>query len=199
MNHLAHFDLASPDAGLIVGALLADYRKGPVEAGLPAAVAAGVRLHRRIDGFTDWHPRVRALRRLFDGPARRLAGIALDLHFDRLLVRHWARFHDGGLADFAQGIYAVLDAHAALLPPAGRAYAERLCTHDLLCRYGDAAVVDAALERIGERLRMAAPMRAANAAAHAHHGTIEQEFLVFYPEAIATARAFRAREGGAGG
>ena len=88
MNHLAHFALAGEEEALVIGALLGDYVKGPLAGRLPAGIEAGVRLHRRIDGFTDSHPVPAALRSLFGPGERRLSGVLLDLYFDHLLVLH---------------------------------------------------------------------------------------------------------------
>ena len=195
MNHLAHFHLAAPGEGRIVGALLADYVRGPLDGRLPAEVEDGVRLHRRIDAVTDAHAAVRELCGGFAPPARRLAGIALDLYFDLFLTRHWQRFHAQDLDSFGRGIYAVLRAHRALFPEAGRRHAERLEQYDLLRRYADSAVVEGALERIGERLGMPVQMQAAIFAARAQLPAIERGFLALYPELVVLARSFSAGSG----
>ena len=59
-----------------------DFWRGAPDPAWPAALAAGVRLHRRVDVHTDAHPAVRAARALFVPPLRRYAGIALDVWFD---------------------------------------------------------------------------------------------------------------------
>lgn len=195
MNHLAHFHLAGERPGHVVGALLADYLRGPLRGEHPAEVEAGVRLHRRIDAFTDSHPGVRALRGLFDTGERRLAGIVLDVWFDHCLARHWRRFDAREPARFSRSVYALLRANRALLPEAARRHAGRMEAHDLLPRYAEPAVVEGTLERIGARLGMAEPMQRATARAQACHAAIEDGFLAFYPELETMARAFRASAG----
>ena len=49
MNLLAHAVLAGSDPGLVVGGVLGDWIKGPLDGGLSDDLSAGVRLHRRID------------------------------------------------------------------------------------------------------------------------------------------------------
>ena len=58
LNYLAHFYLASEDEGLIIGNIMADYKKGRQYLELPKDVQRGVLLHRSIDDFTDNHPEV---------------------------------------------------------------------------------------------------------------------------------------------
>jgi acyl carrier protein phosphodiesterase len=190
MNHLAHFHLAGDCELRIVGALLADHLRGAVDAGLAPQLGAGVRLHRRIDAFTDAHPRLRELRARFPGAERRLSGVVLDLHLDRALARHWHRFHPTTLADYSARVYGVLERHAAKLPPAGRLHASRMREYDLLQRYADVEVLSGALTRIGTRLGMSEAMRAADRRARDLGNEIEAGFLDFYPQAIEVARRF---------
>lgn len=192
MNHLAHFHLAGERPGHVVGALLADYLRGPLRGEYPPEVEAGVRLHRRIDAFTDAHADVRRLRGLFDAGERRLSGIVLDVWFDHCLARHWRRFDAREPAGFGRSVYALLRANHAFLPDPARRHAERIEAHDLLARYAEPAVVEGTLERIGARLGMAEPMHRAAARAQACQAAIEDGFLAFYPELEAMARAFRA-------
>lgn len=189
MNHLAHFHLAGDREEMIVGALLADHVKGPLRGALPAGLEAGVRLHRQLDAFTDSHPLLLELRRLFPAGERRLAGPVLDMWFDHWLARHWQRFHPAPLDAFAAGIHAVLERHADALPAAARLQARRLRDHDLLVRYAETGIIAGVLERIGERLGQPDAMRAASRTALDNAGAIEQAFLGFYPLALAALSA----------
>ncbi len=93
MNHFAHLVLARPTVESTVGNLLGDFARGVDLAALVPAVRAGLDNHRAVDRFTDSHPRVRAMKRAFSPARRRFAGIALDIYFDHLLIRHWDRFY----------------------------------------------------------------------------------------------------------
>jgi len=101
MNFLAHAVLAGPDTALRVGGLMGDFIRGPLPGRLPLQIAAGVELHRRIDGFTDAHPAFRrSCARV--GPLRRhCAGVMVDMFCDHFLASHWARFSDEPLDAFA--------------------------------------------------------------------------------------------------
>lgn len=65
MNFLAHLHLASLANSSFLGNLMADFVRGTPEEQYSAPVAAGIRLHRRIDTLTDSHPLVREARQLF--------------------------------------------------------------------------------------------------------------------------------------
>ena len=189
MNHLAHFHLAGECEHLVVGALLGDYVKGPLTGALPPALERGVKLHRRVDAFTDSHAALRALRVHFGPGERRLAGVVTDLFFDYLLTRHWQLFHAAALDAFSARVYAILERHARAVPPPAARQARRIVEHDLLCRYGEAAVLEGTLERLGEVLRQPQAMRAATAVAWSRIGEFEESFLAFYPQLVEIAGA----------
>jgi len=183
VNHLAHFLLAAPEPALIAGALMGDFQKGPLPGRLPQSLAAGVKLHRLIDSFTDQHLITQQARVRF-GPQRRLAGIVLDVYFDRYLSRHWSRFCEHSLAHFNRQILAVLDDHRAHLVPPAEQLERRFRQHSILCRYHEESMIEAILTRIGERLQLAPQMQAAMALARHQQTDIEADFLVFFPELI---------------
>jgi len=76
----------------MLGSLIGDFVRGRIDPALPPKVRAGIALHRAIDAYTDAHADVAAARALFEPPFRRYAGILLDMWFDHLLARQWARF-----------------------------------------------------------------------------------------------------------
>ncbi len=177
----------------MLGALLGDYLKGPLDGTLPPALERGVRLHRRIDALTDSDAALRMLRVRFTGAGRRLAGIVIDVFLDYLLTQHWERFSGTPLRIFAGEVCSTLDRHHERLPAAAQLQAERIVRHGLLQRYGDAAVVDGTLEHIGERLGCADLMRTTIVRAWERIDDVEAAFLDFYPrlQALAMTAEFR--------
>ena len=193
MNHLAHFHLAAGCEFLVVGALLGDYLKGPVDGSLPAALERGVRLHRRIDALTDGDESLRALRARFAHGERRLAGIVFDVFFDHLLTLHWQQFSAVPLVRFAEDVCCTLEHHRACLPAAAQEQLWRITEHELLQRYGEPGVINGTLEHIGARLGQREAMRAATARAWDSFDALQAAFRAFYPraQAVAAAREFR--------
>lgn len=154
MNWLAHLHLARDgDDDALLGALLGDFafgtsgldRWGPV-------VHREILVHRRVDRFTDTHPRVASLREAFAPGRRRYAGIVLDVYFDHLLARDWARWSDVPLDAFTARAYDAVQARWDALPPRLQAIAPRMRVHDWLGGYRERANVDLAVTRIATRL-----------------------------------------------
>jgi acyl carrier protein phosphodiesterase len=157
VNFLAHFHLAWPDEGLILGALEGDYFKGPLRGQLPAYLERGVSLHRAIDAHTDNHPLIRQLRRELPAELRRYSGILIDLSFDHYLSLHWARYSSVALPDFTRGIYRILTVYEGDLSEGARGMFARLVEYDVLSRYHQWETVVATAERVGERFRRRNP------------------------------------------
>ena len=181
MNFLAHFQLAWPDEHLLLGGLEGDYYKGPLARDLHPGIAAGIRLHRSIDAFTDNHPLVAALREEFPRGLRRYAGIVIDLAFDHFLSLHWGRFSDVPLAQFNARVYDLLQRERELLSTPARNMANRLAQHDVLGIYGEWRSVGASAARIGDRLRRGNPLRDAGEDIDQLRPAIAGTFTEFYP------------------
>jgi acyl carrier protein phosphodiesterase len=199
VNFLAHFHLAWPDPGLVVGALEGDYRKGPLGGQLAADIEDGVRLHRAVDAFTDDHPEIRRLRAQFPPDLRRYAGILIDLSFDHYLTRYWPRYSELELAAFNREVYRLLRLRRHQLAEGSRRMAARLEEHDLLNRYHHWETVTGSAERIGNRLRRGNPLLGVQAPLAPLRPALEDAFLRFYPQLAAFSQDYRARLNPGGG
>ncbi len=187
MNHLAHFHLASiagqeNTQGLILGALQADYTKGPLSQTIDADLAQGILLHRQIDGFTDQHPALLKLRQAFSRPLRRYAGVLTDLSFDHFLAHNWALYDDRDLTEFCHGIYQILAGDNQRLCPDTRKMAERLNQYQVLTRYRKWSTIAISAQWVGQRFSRGNPFDDVSVELDALYPQIEQSFLSFYPE-----------------
>jgi acyl carrier protein phosphodiesterase len=194
MNYLAHAWLARHSDEAILGALLGDFVFGQAAlADWPDAVRREIVVHRRVDRYTDSHPEVVAARALFPDGLRRYAGIVLDVHFDHLLARDWARWDGGSLEAFTARVYRVLREPHDELPARRRAVAPRMERNDWLGAYRERDNVDGAargiatrLSRHGERLVDCLPLLRAN------EGAIDAAFERFFPDLVAETPRLRA-------
>jgi acyl carrier protein phosphodiesterase len=153
VNYLAHVYLARHDDDAMLGALLGDFvfgLSGPQA--YPPPIRDEILIHRRLDRFTDAHPSVVAARALFPDGHRRYAGIALDVYYDHLLARDWARWSEVGLDAFTARFYAHLLANQAHLPARLQQIAPHMARHDWLGGYRERASVDTTVRRIATRL-----------------------------------------------
>lgn len=193
MNFLAHVYLADLDDDARVGALLGDFVG---TADLPrynAVMQREILLHRKVDSYTDHHPVVVAARSLFPDGRRRYAGIALDVYYDHLLARDWARHHALPLDAFTADFYRALLARLDELPDELRRIAPLIVQHDWLGNYRHRAAVDRAVQRIATRLsRNGDKLVDCLAILRGNEAEIAQGFEVFFPQLRAYVDGLRA-------
>jgi acyl carrier protein phosphodiesterase len=190
MNYLAHVYLAEDSPESMVGNLLADHVRGPLDH-YPQAIVAGIHNHRAVDAFTDRHPRVIEARALFKPPLRRYSGIILDVFWDHCLTLRWPAHAERPLAEFATHAYAQLQAYSGHLPSAFVGMRKRLIEFDLLQAYGELRNVDEALLRISQRLRHRNPLPDGGRPLRTHYESLLEHFDAFFPDLIRHAEAAR--------
>jgi acyl carrier protein phosphodiesterase len=182
MNHLAHALLAGADEGRILGGVLGDFVRGAPDPALPTGVREGIALHRAIDGYTDRHPEVLAARALFEPPYRRYAGIALDMWFDHVLARDFARWSPSPLSAFSGDLRELLRRQDALLPATARRFAQYMQANDLPAAYAEPAVLERALAGIGQRLRRDNPLGRMLPVLQEMDAPLQAHFDAFFPQ-----------------
>lgn len=152
MNFLAHCTLASAHDDLMVGGFLGDFVKGRVPDELPELIGRGVRLHRRIDAFSNTQPQIRASVERLPAEFRRLAPPFIDLLADHFLAADFERLHGEDLEAFTQRFYAALRNRDALLKGHARRYFEYIQATQSFARYRSVDAVEQAFSRIAVRL-----------------------------------------------
>jgi len=200
VNFLAHclipeLALASGHPDLIAGGFLGDFVKGGVAVDLPPDLANGIRLHRRLDAFSNQLPAIRVSCERFPAELRRFAPIFVDVIADHLLARDWDRFHDEPLPGFSARAYTAIGAHLDRLPEGGRRFYEHACRHDLFTRYRETETLHGSLASIARRLDrtwLAAP---AIDALDASLPAFADDFERYFPELVAHAADWLAARG----
>lgn len=190
MNYLAHLHLGGERPEQLLGSLYGDFVKGPLAGQWPAPIEASIRLHRRIDVFTDAHPLIVAARSRFPAARRRYSGILIDLFFDHCLALHWQRFAAQPLEEFTGQVYRVLAAEAAL-PQRLAMIAPRMAAQDWLGSYRDFAVLEQVLRGMQRRLSRPEGLDGALAELEQLYQPLSEDFLAFYPQLQAAVERLR--------
>jgi acyl carrier protein phosphodiesterase len=199
MNYLAHLYLADGTDESLIGNLMADFVKGNAHLALPAGVRRGIRLHRRVDAFTDTHPVVQRSIARISPRWGWFSGIILDVYFDHLLTLDWGRYSAVPLRDFVDGVYAVLRRHLDLLPEPMREVVARMVSEDRLTSYARLDGIAQALARISDRLRKRSSrpdirLEEAMPDLAEHHEALRADFRDFFPELIRHVEQLRQEE-----
>jgi len=148
------YDPDHPDTRmLIAGGFLGDFLKGPVPDTLPAALGQGVRLHRRIDAYSNTHSAIRRSSNRFPASLRRLAPALIDVIADHLLATQWSAHHHLTLDEFAHQTYEHIAASEAHLPERGQEFYRWMVGNDLLSSYLGWEATSRGMRSVTRRLR----------------------------------------------
>jgi acyl carrier protein phosphodiesterase len=189
MNWLAHLYLSEPTPEFRVGNLLPDVVAAASLAHLPEEYQRGIRLHRRIDIFTDTHPRVKACVRRFPAPYRRFGGILTDIYFDYFLARDWVEHSDIPLPEFIAEFYRDIDICASVVPPEARQRLHQMRTENWLGCYHHLEGIREILWRVSHRLRRHFDLAGSLTFFQENEGEFLEDFKVFFPELVASVRS----------
>jgi acyl carrier protein phosphodiesterase len=190
MNYLAHIHLAHITDTSMLGNFFGDFVKGSDLSHLNNEHQLAVRLHRKIDSFTDSHAQVKALRRLFPKSIRRMSGVVIDIYFDHLLCANWARFSERDLDRLLAYFYDEVQQHTDNISDRFEQVRHSLLRYRWLSDYQHVESCERSFLHIEKRL--------SNRVIFAHQATqfiqqneneLHTRFLSFYPELIAFSHA----------
>jgi acyl carrier protein phosphodiesterase len=181
MNLLAHALVSGESPGRVVGGLAADVIRGPVSEDLPRDLAEGIRLHRRVDVFTDAHPVTLRSRGRLRGTWGRYSGILVDLAYDYCLARTWEVFSPEPMDLFVRKVYGYLPAYIPLLPALAGEYFAHMVREDWLTSYGRWDGMRIALQRISSRLRRGGDLSPAVRDIQGVETALREDFREFFP------------------
>ena len=182
MNFLGHL-LVSGNAPLtIVGNFMADAVKGRDLSGWSAGLQTGIRMHRRIDSYTDNHPLTLKGRERLRSHCGKYAGVALDLFYDHAIASRWSELSVEPLPAFAQRMYALLLSNAFLMPERTRTMLPYMVKNDWLTSYSAIAGITRALNGLAARVPGGEALLGAEAVLEEHHAAFEEECMLFLPQ-----------------
>ena len=182
MNYLAHFYLAAEDEGLIIGNILADYKKGKQYLELPEDIQRGVLLHRSIDDFTDNHPEVEKTKARLRKKYRKFAPVISDVFYDFILGNNWKDYSSQRLDAFSSDIYKVLLDNTHILPIQAQMTVGYMSKNDWLYHYSTFWGIEMALKGLSRRTTFDTNMHEAIEDLKRDEAIIEKEFRHFFED-----------------
>jgi acyl carrier protein phosphodiesterase len=182
LNHFAHLVLGQPTKESTVGNLLGDFCKGVDTAKLLPAVKAGLDNHRAVDRFTDTYTAIVNLKTCFSLQRRRFAGIALDIYFDHLLIKHWGQFESDNVQKKINQCYDNIRAGQLLMPREEmQRVTTRIVEYDWFGSYANIDDIAMSLDQVAKRIRFPNQFGGAVDEILRHEKDIESVFLKFFP------------------
>ena len=192
MNFLAHLHLAHLAESSLLGNLLADFVRGNPDEAWPAAIAAGIHMHRRIDVMTDNLPEVREAREWFRPETRRVSPITLDVMWDHFVSRHWdSLYPQMPLREFINLSRAEIVPALPATPPRFVNLNNYLWSERWLERYSEMDFIASVLRGMASRRPRLAALSDSWQDLDAHYPALEKLFWQFYPRMMEMARQQR--------
>jgi len=116
MNFLAHLFLSGKISPLMIGNFIADYIKGNQLERFEPEIEQGIRLHRKIDSFTDKHRVVRVSAARFKPCYHRYASVVIDVVYDHFLAVNWNEYSCIPLNEYVDEVHSYLLRYYFTLP-----------------------------------------------------------------------------------
>jgi len=184
VNYLAHLYLSDPEPLAWSGSLMGDFVKGPIPQSLPRQLARHLRLHRRIDAYTQQSSAFQDSRRRLDPRFRYARSILVDVFYDHFLAQQWPDFADISLFDYSQLVYRGLQQCFTHLPPPLQQLLPRMIEHNWLYSYRRPEVVERVLRRLEERLKHRFPLADGYRELGRLRNVLEEDFAAFMIEIV---------------
>ncbi len=184
MNFLAHLFLSGTNNDIRFGNFIGDYVKGNEIFKYPLMVQRGIRLHRKIDFFTDTHPIVKNHKALFYNKYHKYAGVIVDVLYDHYLTTNWSLFTAWNYNVYVEFIYKWIEENFDRMPKDLQELVPRLISNKWLNFY---ATLDG-IERVFISMSKGTSLPHENEFAleiiRKHYNEIQEGFLIYFEDLI---------------
>ena len=205
MNFLAHAILAGTKADVVAGSAAGDFVKGVLyDHQYPPDFLFGVRLHRRLDAFSNQNTNLRASADRLPKHLRRIGPPCIDMIADHFLARAARRSPQDYLPAIAgtepamatleayeDGVHQSLVNHWRLLSPQAQRFFTHARTSRLFSNYADFGRVSRGIGYVCERLGRNADATTMISAIEAQLSALEADFGDYWPALMAESQRFR--------
>jgi acyl carrier protein phosphodiesterase len=191
MNYLAHIHLSGSNDEILTGNFISDFIRNKEVVGLSAQKKNGVLLHRHIDAYTDIHPIVRNVTKIFRQSQRKYAPVVADIVFDYFLVKSWNLYNTENLSSYKSKAYVRLSANVNDIPDKAAKKVIAMCSGDFISSYESLEGLTHVFKRMDKRSSFPSHFVDAIHVLVDKEEEIHEHFLQFYPELISQCEQFR--------
>lgn len=184
MNFLAHAHLSGNNQKILFGNFIADAVKGKAFERFEKDIQIGIKLHRKIDSYTDSHPVFKETLGRIRNDFGKYSGIAADIYYDHFLARNWSQYHDLELKQFAKMVYGILDNNYDILPARTKRLLPFLVTQNWLVGYASFIDLQLVFYGMDRRTGLKSGMSKAVKVLKQNYTEINADFDQYYPQLI---------------
>ena len=182
MNFLAHIYLSGENDHIKIGNFIADGIHGKNFDAFPIDVQKGIRLHREIDSFTDFHPIFRQSKHRLHERYGHYSGVIMDIFYDHFLAKNFSNYSKVPLKDFSENFYKVLDVNLSILTPRFQKILPILKEENWLLMYATIEGISHILYNMDRRTRLRSKMQFSVEELKLFYTEFETEFTLFFAE-----------------
>ena len=184
MNFLAHAHLSGNNQDILFGNFIADAIKGKGFERFNIDIQLGIKLHRKIDSYTDRHPVFKETLDRIRNDFGKYSGIVVDIYYDHFLAKNWDQYHHTELAQFAKDVYYVLDQNYTVLPDRTKRLLPFLITQNWLVGYANLRDLQLVFYGMDRRTGLKSGMSNAVKVLKKNYIEINNDFDKYYPQLI---------------
>ena len=182
MNYLAHSYLSYQKPELIIGNFIADSMQGNNFEGLTEGIIHGIRLHRKIDVFTDTHPIYLTSKHRFSKEFDKYSGVLMDIIYDHFLAKNFHLYSGQTLQEHASFIYQLLENNFKYLPEPAKRFYGYMTERNILFHYSSIDGIETVLTHLSQRIRNRFELQKAIPILEKEYKEIEEEFFLFFDD-----------------
>lgn len=185
MNFLAHLYLSGESKEIIIGNFIADAVRKSHHADFPPGIIEGIKLHYKIDEFTDTHPVVHQSKNRLRDKYGKYAPVIVDIFYDHFLAARWQSYSSEPLAEYALRMYTLLSDNHSSLPPKIHQLLPYMISGNWLNAYAYLDGIESTLQGMARRARFHSGMEKAIEDLKKDYHMYQREFELFFPDLIA--------------
>lgn len=182
MNYLAHAYLSFGNAEVLVGNMISDFVKGKKQYDYPQEIQKGIRLHRKIDEFTDQHIATKNAKALLYPAVGTYAGAFMDVVYDHFLAKDPAIYSAEEWMAFSVETYELLNPYTSLFPEKFALMYPYMKTQNWLYNYRFNWGIEKSFQGIGRRARYLPPENNAFELFEANYADFSIYYGDFFPD-----------------
>ena len=182
MNFLAHVYLSGTNDHLKIGNFMADGIHGKNFDEFPIDVQKGIRLHREIDSYTDFHPTFRQSKHRLHERYGHYSGVIIDIFYDHFLAKNFSIYSKVPLEQFVQDFYKVLDENFEILTPRFKSILPVLKQENWFLLYATVDGLTHILYMMDRRTKLRSKMQFSIEELVLFYNDFETEFTLFFAE-----------------
>ncbi len=184
MNFLAHIYLSGYNEDIIIGNFIADNVKGKDIENYSETVKKGIKLHRKIDYYTDNHIAVKSSKKRLQNKYHKYSGVIVDIYYDHFLAANWYNYSNENINDFASRAYKIFYKNFLILPNKTKAFLPLMISSNWLVNYSKLEFLQRVFKRMAHNTSFDSGMENAVEDLKKDYSLYRLEFNVFFPDII---------------